>query len=927
MPSVGPRLKVDGFADYTKRMNDLIQQGKTLDSEMKRVASAWDDSTTAQEKAADKAEVLAKKIENQKQQVDALNDVLQKAKDQYGENSREAQAYQEKLNTAEAALNDMNHELGQAQSEMKETGDRTKEVGEKSETSGKKMEAFGKAAKITAAAATAAFAATITAAVKLVSAMKDMTVQGGKYADEVLSESTKTGIATDQLQKYKYAADLVDVSTETLTKSMAKNTKNMASAADGTGAAAEAYDQLGISVTDSNGHLRDSEAVFWEAVDALGNIANETERDALAMSLFGKSAQELNPLIETGSERMKELGKEAEKAGAILSEDTLDAYARLDDRLAQLEAGAEAAKRAVGTALLPVIEQLAGEGVDMLGDFSNAILDCNGDMDKMSKVAGDYLGKAVKKISEYIPEMGEMGSKLIGGLLEGIAENTPAILDATGEALDSVLEVIVENSPEIAEALLTFTANLAESLGKAVWNIGYNIGYKIGKSIREGIFGAEETGEEEADQYYTADGNRLITSETSGIHKRGEGIGNSRPVNSRDADAQANKEYREGLLEVYNQTEAIKACVEAANEAIAELEQSYYDAYDAALSSIQGQYKLWDTIDDKAEDATMTIGDLNAAMDSQIEYWTGYADNLQNLMGRNIAGLSEMVAAMDDGSAQSKAAIGALAEASDEEIMKMVTKWQELQEAQGRAAGANRDATFDMEDAVEKMAEKTEAKLDEIGQSMDISDDARSAAKRTLQAFTDGLNDGVANAVSSAKTVGDQIATGVSTGLDNAAWKITEAGKNAVTGALASMRAVAQIASPSKVTTGYGRYLVEGLVAGVEEASPKFVKSTGEMMADAIGSIEKQPGKPGTGGTDWVRTVGREIAASVGGGSLPAAGSNIATTSTTYNNTKNLGGVAIEINAAPGQDEEAIADAVMDRINDAMTSERDVWGG
>ena len=39
MPSVGPRLKVDGFADYTKRMNDLIQQGKTLDSEMKRVAS------------------------------------------------------------------------------------------------------------------------------------------------------------------------------------------------------------------------------------------------------------------------------------------------------------------------------------------------------------------------------------------------------------------------------------------------------------------------------------------------------------------------------------------------------------------------------------------------------------------------------------------------------------------------------------------------------------------------------------------------------------------------------------------------------------------------------------------------------------------------------------------------------------------------
>jgi hypothetical protein len=550
----------------------------------------------------------------------------------------------------------------------------------------------------------------------------------------------------------------------------------------------------------------------------------------------------------------------------------------------------------------------------------------------------DNITPIVGKIADSIPRVATTVARSITEnkdeiieaakiVVESAISVSQEILPAITELLDAVLDVVADSAPEIAEALLTMLGNVGASLIEGAYNIGRNIGYKIGKSIREGIFGAEETGEEEADQYYSADGNRLITSETSGIHKRGEGIGNSRPVNSRDADAQANKEYREGMLEVYNQTEAITACVEAANEAIAELEQSYYDAYDAALSSIQGQYKLWDTIDDKAEDATMTIGDLNAAMDSQIEYWTGYADNLQNLMGRNIAGLSEMVAAMDDGSAQSKAAIGALAEASDEEIMKMVTKWQELQEAQGRAAEANRDATFDMEDAVEKMAEKTEAKLDEIGQSMDISDDARSAAKRTLQAFSDGLNDGVANAVSSAKTVGDQIATGVSTGLDNAAWKIADAGKNAVTGALASMRAVAQIASPSKVTTGYGRYLVEGLVAGVEEASPKFVKSTGEMMADAIGSIEKQPGKPGTGGTDWVRTVGREIAASVGGGSLPAAGSNIATTSTTYNNTKNLGGVAIEINAAPGQDEEAIADAVMERINDAMTSERDVWGG
>ncbi len=62
-----------------------------------------------------------------------------------------------------------------------------------------------------------------------------------------------------------------------------------------------AYNRLGVKVRDNDGNLRDSETVYWELIDALGGITNETERDALAMQIFGKSAQELNPLIVQGS--------------------------------------------------------------------------------------------------------------------------------------------------------------------------------------------------------------------------------------------------------------------------------------------------------------------------------------------------------------------------------------------------------------------------------------------------------------------------------------------------------------------------------------------------------------------------------------------------------------------------------------------------
>ena len=102
---------------------------------------------------------------------------------------------------------------------------------------------------------------------------------------------------------------------------MAKNIKSMANAQSGTGATAEAYSKLGISVTNADGSLRNSQDVFNDSINALGNVANETERDTIAMQLFGKSAQDLNPLIEGGADALKELGDNAQNMGLIMSQD------------------------------------------------------------------------------------------------------------------------------------------------------------------------------------------------------------------------------------------------------------------------------------------------------------------------------------------------------------------------------------------------------------------------------------------------------------------------------------------------------------------------------------------------------------------------------------------------------------------------------
>lgn len=104
-------------------------------------------------------------------------------------------------------------------------------------------------------------------------------------------------------------------------------------------------------MTDAKGQLKDSETVFYEVIDALGKIRNETERDAVCLDIFGRSATELNPLIKAGSQTLKEYGEQAEAAGAVLSQEALDGANKFNDALDLLKATLEGVGTAIGAEL------------------------------------------------------------------------------------------------------------------------------------------------------------------------------------------------------------------------------------------------------------------------------------------------------------------------------------------------------------------------------------------------------------------------------------------------------------------------------------------------------------------------------------------------------------------------------------------------
>ena len=191
-----------------------------------------------------------------------------------------------------------------------------------------------------------------------VSGLTALSVKAGETADELITLSNQTGVSTKTLQALGYASRFVDVEVSDMAKGIAKVAK-------ATGQATAAGDDyitiangLSVGIRDSSGQLKSSEQIFYDAVDAMGGMTNETEREIAAQSLFGKSYQDMMPLIIAGTGALKKYAEEAQKMGLVISDKDLAAMGEFDDKMQSLKAIMEVAGAKIGTAFMPVIEKM-----------------------------------------------------------------------------------------------------------------------------------------------------------------------------------------------------------------------------------------------------------------------------------------------------------------------------------------------------------------------------------------------------------------------------------------------------------------------------------------------------------------------------------------------------------------------------------------
>lgn len=189
---IGVKVSVDGYSEFKRNIQDITQQQKTLKTEMQAVSSAWDKSTSAEKKAAEQKRILSQQIEAQKKKVEELESVLSKVEEKYGENSREAESWREKLNSATAELNNMKTALHDIPNGIEQMGTAMQSAGEK-------LSAMGDALMpISAAAAAIGVAAVKTTADFDSSMSKVSAISGatGKDFDALRDKAREMGAET-----------------------------------------------------------------------------------------------------------------------------------------------------------------------------------------------------------------------------------------------------------------------------------------------------------------------------------------------------------------------------------------------------------------------------------------------------------------------------------------------------------------------------------------------------------------------------------------------------------------------------------------------------------------------------------------------------------------------------------------------------------
>lgn len=484
---VNTDFKVTGEEKLKRAIAEINNGTKVLNSEMRKLTAEYDGNNDSVEFLTQKYDILERQMLSQKDKVEALKQAVADSAEAYGEADSRTQNWIIQLNNAEAALANTYSEMGRTQTAIEnmdksfdEVSDSTGSAAEGVTSLGDVLDTvadklgvklpdgiskftggLGKIPASTAAAA-AGIAAVVAAGIKLERKLMDVTKESAAAAKELEALSLQSGVSAQDLQAFQYAEDFIGVSSDQLADSLKDLTTKMSDAANGNEETAAKFDQLGVSIYDAQGNLRSSYDVFLDVIDGLGEMSNQAERDALAMSLINESAQQLNPLIEQGSGSLKKYAAEAENVGYILSNDQLKALTAVDEAQNRLLKSQEAVSKQISAEYAPYMSDALNETRELIEKVGTALSDSG---------AVEAFGSILDSAVSLLEPLGDLTADILpplGTLLQGIA----GTLAWAADTINLIVGLLTLNGDRISTAL-GLNPNKASNIQKALYGADY----------------------------------------------------------------------------------------------------------------------------------------------------------------------------------------------------------------------------------------------------------------------------------------------------------------------------------------------------------------------------------------------------------------------------------------------------------------------
>lgn len=178
-------------------------------------------------------------------------------------------------------------------------------------------------------------------------------------AESLEKMSQRVGISVESLSTFRYIAQLAGTDVSVFEKAVQRLSKNVNDFSMGMGEAKDSFEALGIEARDSNGNLRNSEQIIFDVADRFSMMEDGTKKTAFALEIFGRAGADLIPMLNAGSDGLKDMQEEARKLGLEISTNTAKQAAEFKDNMLRLQSTVTGLGRILATEALPFLNNLA----------------------------------------------------------------------------------------------------------------------------------------------------------------------------------------------------------------------------------------------------------------------------------------------------------------------------------------------------------------------------------------------------------------------------------------------------------------------------------------------------------------------------------------------------------------------------------------